>query len=112
MPHAIAMASRVAVMTQHPNSRPIKGHSSPDWLKGVKHSLNPTLRKNIGPASRDERALTPLGHAGGLPARDQRVAERADEPSSDHRPWIADDQRQRLSLGSSGNALATRQRRI
>src|ERR671925_2193590 len=100
MTHAIAMASRVAVLTQHPNSRPIKGHSSPDWLKGVKHSQNPTFRKNIGPASRDARALTPLGHAGGSPARDQRVAERADEASSHPRPWMADDPRQRFSRGS------------
>jgi hypothetical protein len=65
MTHAIAMASPLVVMAQHTNGKPLKGHGSPDWLKSVKHSQQPTLRKNSGPASRDERALTPLGHAGG-----------------------------------------------
>ena len=112
MTHASARAAPLVVMTQHPNFRPIKGHGSADGVNGMRNSQQPTLRKTSRPASRDARALTPLGHVGGSPARDQRVAERADEASSHPRPWMADDPRQRFSRGSYGDAPATRQRRI
>jgi hypothetical protein len=68
MTYASARASPLVVIAQHTNGRPIKRHGSPDGLTGVKDSQNPTVRKNIGPASRGGQALAPLGHAGGSPA--------------------------------------------
>ncbi len=111
MTHTSARASPGVVRAQHANGRPIKSHGASDWLKSVKHSQQPTLRKTSGPARRDGRASTSLGHAGGRSAREQRVAECADEPSSHHCRRIADDSRPRLSRGASGDVLATRQRR-
>jgi hypothetical protein len=65
MTHASALASPLVVMAQHTTCRLIKGHGSPDWVNGMRNFQQPTLRKNNGPASRDGRALIPLGHAEG-----------------------------------------------
>ena len=52
MTHASAWASPLVVIAQHTHGTPSKHYGSPDGLTGVKHSQTPTVRKNVGPASR------------------------------------------------------------